>query len=115
MTTSKAPGSGTSISSSWNAWVGSPSRSARITHAAIVAGSSPGSTSSCAIWLWSDMARTLLGGGGGLRKHLVHRRHDRKRLGERHRGALQQALGEAAGDLDGLEAQSRWDAGVPRH
>src|SRR5215212_2031386 len=41
--TSKAPGSGTSISSSWNAWTGSPSRSSRITQAAIVSGSSPGS------------------------------------------------------------------------
>src|SRR3954454_21952617 len=44
--TSKAPGSGTSISSSWNASLGSPSRSSRITHAAIVSGSVPGSTSS---------------------------------------------------------------------
>ena len=55
--TSKAPGRGTSISSSWKASVGSPSRSARMTHAAIVEGSSPGSTSSWAIWLVStDMA-----------------------------------------------------------
>src|SRR4051794_20481884 len=46
--TSKAPGSGTSISSSWNASSGSPWRSSRITHAAMVGGSSPGSTSSCA-------------------------------------------------------------------
>src|SRR5215218_5727197 len=46
--TSKAPGSGTSISSSWNASSGSPWRSSRITQAAIVGGSSPGSTSSCA-------------------------------------------------------------------
>ena len=44
--TSNAPGSGTSISSSWKASVGSPSRSSRITQAAIVAGSVPGSTSS---------------------------------------------------------------------
>jgi hypothetical protein len=44
--TSKAPGSGSSISSSWKASFGSPSRSCRITHAAIVSGSSPGSTSS---------------------------------------------------------------------
>src|SRR3954470_19470815 len=44
--TSKAPGSGTSISSIWNASLGSPSRSSRITHAAIVSGSVPGSTSS---------------------------------------------------------------------
>src|ERR671930_768125 len=43
--TSNAPGSGTSISSSWNASSGSPRRSARITHAAIVAGSSPGAMS----------------------------------------------------------------------
>src|SRR5215210_1717352 len=46
--TSKAPGSGTSISSTWNASSGSPWRSSRITHAAIVGGSSPGSTSSWA-------------------------------------------------------------------
>src|SRR5581483_1953784 len=44
--TSNAPGSGSSISSSWKASLGSPSRSARITHAAIVRGSSPGATSS---------------------------------------------------------------------
>src|SRR6202012_5867729 len=44
--TSKAPGSGTSICSSWKASLGSPSRSLRITHAAIVSGSVPGSTSS---------------------------------------------------------------------
>src|SRR3954469_20104423 len=43
--TSNAAGSGTSISSSWNASLGSPSRSARITQAAIVSGSSPGSVS----------------------------------------------------------------------
>ena len=48
-TTSKAPGSGTSISSSWKASVGSPSRSWRMTQAAMVAGSSPGSVSTCAI------------------------------------------------------------------
>src|SRR5215211_5760519 len=44
--TSNAPGSGTSISSIWNASLGSPSRSCRITQAAIVSGSVPGSTSS---------------------------------------------------------------------
>src|SRR6201999_2157670 len=44
--TSKAPGSGTSICSSWKASFGSPSRSCRITQAAIVSGSVPGSTSS---------------------------------------------------------------------
>src|SRR3954470_20003964 len=43
--TSNAAGSGTSISSSWKASLGSPSRSARITQAAIVSGSSPGSVS----------------------------------------------------------------------
>src|SRR3954469_2366921 len=43
-TTSNAPGSGTSISSSWNASRGSPSRSRRITHADIVSGRVPGST-----------------------------------------------------------------------
>src|ERR671916_2507819 len=41
--TSKAPGSGTSICSSWKASIGSPSRSWRMTQAAIVWGSSPGS------------------------------------------------------------------------
>jgi hypothetical protein len=51
--TSNAAGSGTSISSSWKASVGSPSRSARMTQAAIVGGSSPGSTSSVAIRLRS--------------------------------------------------------------
>src|SRR5215208_44599 len=45
--TSNAPGAGTSISSSWNASRGSPSRSSRMTHAAIIAGSSPGSVSTC--------------------------------------------------------------------
>src|SRR5919109_1579289 len=44
--TSNAPGSGTSISSSLKASFGSPSRSWRITHAAIVSGRVPGSTSS---------------------------------------------------------------------
>src|SRR5690349_12240580 len=42
--TSNAPGSGTSISSSWKASTGSPSRSWRMTHAVIVSGSVPGST-----------------------------------------------------------------------
>src|SRR3954451_23636392 len=42
--TSKAPGSGTSISSIWKASLGSPSRSSRITQAAIFSGSVPGST-----------------------------------------------------------------------
>src|SRR4051794_22644333 len=51
--TSNAAGCGTAISSSWKASVGSPSRSARMTQAAIVGGSSPGSTSSMAIWLVS--------------------------------------------------------------
>src|SRR3954454_10748869 len=44
--TSNAPGSGSSISSSWKASFGSPSRSWRITHAAIDSGNSPGSRSS---------------------------------------------------------------------
>ena len=43
----------TSICSSWKASVGSPSRSWRITQAAIVAGSSPGSTSNFATALVS--------------------------------------------------------------
>src|SRR5919108_4343379 len=41
--TSKAPGSGTSISSSWKASVGSPRRSSRMTQAVMVGGSSPSS------------------------------------------------------------------------
>ena len=41
--TSKAPGCGTSISSSWKASSGSPSRSWRMTQAVIVSGSVPGS------------------------------------------------------------------------
>ena len=44
-TTSKAAGSGTSISSTWKASLGSPSRSWRMTQAAMVGGSSPGSVS----------------------------------------------------------------------
>jgi hypothetical protein len=51
--TSKAPGSGVSISSSWKASRGSPSRSCRMTHAAIVGGSSPGSASIWETWLTS--------------------------------------------------------------
>src|SRR3954451_15151330 len=52
-TTSKAAGSGTSISSIWKASTGSPSRSWRITHAAIVSGSSPGSVATWATWVTS--------------------------------------------------------------
>src|SRR5215212_10966716 len=61
--TSKAPGSGTSISSSWKASIGSPWRSSRITQAAIVGGSSPGSTSICATRLVSTATiwRLLVG------------------------------------------------------
>src|SRR3954454_17592677 len=51
--TSNAPGSGTSISSTWKASIGSPSRSWRMTHAAMVAGSSPGWVSTCATWVRS--------------------------------------------------------------
>src|SRR4051794_9626400 len=51
--TSNAPGSGTSICSTWKASSGSPSRSWRMTHAAIVGGSSPGSASTCATWVRS--------------------------------------------------------------
>src|SRR3954452_11558536 len=61
--TSKAPGSGTSISSSWKASSGSPWRSSRITHAAIAGGSSPGSTSSCATCFVS-IATTAPDSGG---------------------------------------------------
>src|SRR5215217_6561543 len=56
-TTSNAPGSGTSISSSWKASLGSPSRSSRITQAAIVFGSSPGSTSSADTFVTSTAMR----------------------------------------------------------
>src|SRR5213592_1096641 len=59
--TSKAPGSGTSISSSWKAVIGSPSRSGRITHAAIASGSSPGSTSSFATSVMSTATRVSSG------------------------------------------------------
>src|SRR3954447_12154105 len=52
-TTSKAPGSGVGISSSWNASSGSPKRSSRMTQAAIVGGRSPGSASNRATWLTS--------------------------------------------------------------
>src|SRR5215217_1936994 len=58
--TSKAAGSGTSISSSWNASIGSPWRSSRITHAAMVAGSSPGSTSISATRLVSTAMGSIL-------------------------------------------------------
>src|SRR3954452_13359688 len=57
--TSNAPGSGTSISSSWKASFGSPSRSSRITQAAIVSGSSPGSTPTSETFVTS----TAIGGG----------------------------------------------------
>src|SRR4051794_9948565 len=64
--TSKAPGSGTSICSSWKASLGSPSRSWRITQAAIVSGSSPGSTLRSATALVSvAMVRSLLRLAGG--------------------------------------------------
>ena len=56
-TTSNAPGSGTSISSSWKASMGSPKRSSRMTQAAIVRGSSPGSVSRFATWLRSTATR----------------------------------------------------------
>src|SRR3954453_16909627 len=51
--TSNAPGSGTSISSSWKASRGWPSRSWRITQAAIVSGSVPGSVSTLATFVTS--------------------------------------------------------------
>src|SRR5205085_11968557 len=57
--TSKAPGSGTSISSIWKASFGSPSRSWRITQAVIVAGSSPGSTSGWLIVFTSACAKGI--------------------------------------------------------
>src|SRR5882724_4848173 len=72
--TSKAPGSGTSICSSWKASLGSPSRSWRITQAAIVSGSSPGSTSNFASALvstanWGSSAGSFAGGRRILVKH----------------------------------------------
>ena len=66
--TSKAPGSGTSICSSWKASFGSPSRSWRITQAAIVSGSVPGSTSNFATALVSTakgLLREVGSGAGG--------------------------------------------------
>src|SRR3954454_25365960 len=54
--TSKAPGSGTSTSSTWKASVGSPKRSSRMTQAAIVAGSSPGSVST----VWTCVTSTAM-------------------------------------------------------
>src|SRR5688572_26679420 len=58
-----APGSGTSISSIWKASRGWPKRSSRITQAAIVSGSSPGSVE---IWATSaastGMERDPIGG-----------------------------------------------------
>ena len=66
--TSKAPGSGTSICSSWKASLGSPSRSWRITHAAIVSGSVPGSTSSFEIALLSTAKVVLRGWFDGRRE-----------------------------------------------
>src|SRR5215217_716948 len=59
-TTSKAPGCGVSISSSWKASTGSPRRSSRITHAVIVSGSVPGSVATLATWLTSTATRHLL-------------------------------------------------------
>src|SRR4051812_2957505 len=61
--TSNAPGSGTSICSTWKASSGSPSRSWRMTHAAIVGGSSPGSASTCATWVRSTAIRFPLPAG----------------------------------------------------
>src|SRR5829696_5242360 len=66
--TSKAPGSGTSISSSWKASTGSPSRSSRITQAAMVAGSSPGSvltpvTSVRSAWAMRSSSSSAVGRG----------------------------------------------------
>src|SRR5919107_5632578 len=62
--TSNAPGSGTSISSTWKASVGSPSRSCRMTHAAIVSGSSPGSVSTWETWLRSTATSSFLAHSG---------------------------------------------------
>src|SRR3954449_11578725 len=56
-TTSKAAGSGTSISSTWKASLGSPSRSWRMTQAAMVGGSSPGSVSMVEICVRSTAMR----------------------------------------------------------
>src|SRR4051812_6083177 len=50
--TSNAPGSGTSISSSWKASVGSPKRSSRMTQAVMVSGSVPGS-------VWTSETRLM--------------------------------------------------------
>jgi hypothetical protein len=67
-TTSNAPGSGTSICSSWKASRGSPWRSSRITQADIEAGSSPGSTSIRATCVMSTAMAPILAAAAGDRR-----------------------------------------------
>src|SRR4051794_1352533 len=62
--TSKACGSGTSISSTWKASLGSPSRSWRMTQAAMVSGSSPGSVSTWETWVKSTATCSFLARSG---------------------------------------------------
>src|SRR5918999_4188733 len=64
--TSNAPGSGTSISSSLKASFGSPWVSSRITQAAMVSGSVPGSTSSSLTFVMSTAMRGRLLRAGAL-------------------------------------------------
>src|SRR3954452_17223726 len=83
--TSKALGSGTSISSIWKASFGSPSRSSRMTQAAIVSGSVPGSTftsvtSRVAMREDNPPVRSARGWYlcGDLARGVVRERHDRQ-------------------------------------
>src|SRR5829696_1360976 len=62
--TSNAPGSGTSISSSWKASTGSPSRSWRMTQAVIFSGSVPGSTPTSATFVRSTLVMSEIGSSG---------------------------------------------------
>src|SRR5829696_1456493 len=63
-TTSNAPGSGTSISSSWKASIGSPSRSWRMTQAVIFSGRVPGSVPTSATFVRSTLVMSEIGSSG---------------------------------------------------
>src|SRR3954464_7285884 len=80
--TSNAPGSGTSISSTWKASIGSPSRSWRMTHAAIVRGSSPGSVSTWETWLRSTATVLIPRSFGG--GHITRPASEQAAATERH-------------------------------
>src|ERR687887_2260537 len=92
--TSKAPGSGTSISSTWKASSGSPSRSWRMTHAAIVAGSSPGWASTFAT---CDRSTAISGTAPSPARVYVPVQGTANPIGVGEgEGALDEALGELA-------------------